>query len=229
MVDALLHWLGYGLCHQLPERSFFAGVHQVPVCARDTGIYLGFVVSLFALWVLSRGKRPSDLPSAGIVAIAVAFIGAMVVDGVTSYAGWRGTTNEIRLATGLLAGYAMPVLMLPILNGQLWRHPGEGRVPADARQALWWLAPLPAVFVIVRWPFEWLGIFYPLIVAAAILGTFTIVNLAVVSVLPAAEGKAERLRDAWPWMAIAFALTVTEISASAWFRLTVTRLAAGGR
>lgn len=225
MVAAVMHWLGYGLCHQLPERSFFAGGYQVPVCARDTGIYLGFMMSLVILWLMSRGRRPADLPRWWVLAIAGVFIGLMAVDGISSYAGWRGTTNDIRLATGLMTGFAMPVLLLPILNGQLWRAPGRGRVPDGALQTLVWLAGVPVAFAVVRWPFEWLGVVYPLLVSAAILATFTAVNLAIVSLVPAAEGRSERLRDAWPWIAIAFALTIAEISAAAWLRVIVTRVA----
>lgn len=225
MIASLLHWLGYGLCHQLPERSFFAGGYQVPVCARDTGIYLGFMTSLLVLWLLSRGERPSELPRWWVLAIAVGFIGAMALDGVSSYAGWRGTTNDIRLATGLLAGFAMPVLLLPILNGQLWRAPGPGRVPDGAREALLWLLGVPVAFAVIRWPFEALGIVYPLIVSFAIIATFTTVNLAIVSLVPAAEGRSQRLRDAWPWIVMALALSVAEISAAAWLKLVVTRIA----
>jgi uncharacterized membrane protein len=224
MIDSLLRWLGYGLCHQLPERSFFAAGHQVPVCARDTGIYLGFMVSLLVLAALSRGKRPSELPRRWIVALAVVFIGVMGVDGVTEYAGLRTTTNDIRLATGLMTGFAMAILMLPILNGELWSRPGRGRVLDGRRDTLLWLVSLPVAFVVVRWPFELLGIVYPLIVAAAILATFTIVNLTVVSMLPFAEGRSERLRDAWPLILMSFAFGIAEISAAAWVRVAVTSL-----
>lgn len=229
MLDTLMHWLGYGLCHQLPERSFFAGGHQVPVCARDTGIYIGFVVSFALLAALWGKRRPSEMPPAAVIAIAAGFIGFMAWDGVSSYAGWRTTTNDIRLITGLLCGYALPVLVFPILNGQLWRRPGRGGVPSDLIETLMWLAAIPVTFVVVRWPFELIGIAYPLIVSAAVLVTFTIVNLTIVSVLPVVEGRAERLRDAWPAITAAFVLTILEVAASAWFRVVVTRLASGSR
>lgn len=226
VLDTLLHWLGYGLCHQLPARSFFAGGHQVPVCARDTGIYLGFVLSFGVLVALSRGRRPATLPAPGVLAFAGAAVAVLAWDGITSYAGWRTTTNEIRLATGLLMGYGLPVLIVPMLNGQLWHSYGNGRVPEGWRDTLLWLAPLPVAFVAIRWPFESLGIVYPLLVAFAIIATFVTVNLAAVSVLPFAEGRAEHLRELWPALAVAVVLTVIEIAATAWLRVIVTGVAA---
>jgi uncharacterized membrane protein len=227
VLDTLLHWLGYGLCHQLPARSFFAGAHQVPVCARDTGIYLGFVASLLVLAVLSRGRRPSELPRGVVLTIVGLSIAVLAWDGVTSYAGWRTTTNEIRLATGLLMGYALPAVLLPMLNGQLWRRQEGGRVPDGWREIVTWLVPVPVVFVLIRWPFEQLGIVYPLMVAVSIIATFVVVNLAAVSVLPFAEGRARTWRDLGPALGAAVALSVIEIAASAWLRVVLTRLATG--
>ena len=31
--------VGYAVCHRIPERSFFFGYNQLPVCARDTGMF----------------------------------------------------------------------------------------------------------------------------------------------------------------------------------------------
>lgn len=36
----------FEICHQLPERSFFWKGQQFPVCARCTGIYLGYSLLL---------------------------------------------------------------------------------------------------------------------------------------------------------------------------------------
>lgn len=222
MLDAWMHWLGFGLCHQLPERSFFAGGLQVPVCARDTGIYLGFLVSLAVLAVLTRGRRPSELPSWPLLALAGIFAAAMAFDGVMSYTGLRATTNDIRLVTGLAAGYAMPLLVLPMLNGQLWHHPGRDRVLDGYAATLVWLGWLPATFAAIRWALPLLSVGYPVLVGVAIVVTFVVVNMVIVSLVPRLGQRAGRLRETWPIVLLAFGLSGAEIAASAWLRYAVT-------
>jgi hypothetical protein len=44
------------ICHQRPERSFFTGTVQWPVCARCSGLYLGAPIG--ALLALTLRRRP---------------------------------------------------------------------------------------------------------------------------------------------------------------------------
>ena len=219
MIQSFLHWFGFGLCHQLPERSFFGGGAQVPVCARDTGIYVGFLLSLALIAALHRGSRPREFPSvAGWIAIGL-MIGAMGIDGVSSYAGWRTTTNDLRLITGLLAGYAIAAMLAPMLNDVVWRTGSRERVLDPAWRLGVWLATVPAAFVVIRFALPLLGVGYPLLVAALILATLTAVNLVMVSLLPPFERRAERLRDAWLSILIALGLAFMEIWLSGLLRL----------
>jgi uncharacterized membrane protein len=224
MIGDLLQWLGYGLCHQLPERSFFGGGVQVPVCARDTGIYIGFVLSLVLIALIERGRRRTEFPRPWLMVVGVVFLGAMALDGITSYAGLRETTNAIRLATGLLAGWALPLLVVPMINGSLWADPQWGRVLDDWREGAVWLIPLPFAFTAVYLGGPYLGVAYPLAVAAAILVTFTAVNLIIVALMPPFERKAYRLREAWVALLIALGLGIAEIAASAALRVVLQSL-----
>jgi uncharacterized membrane protein len=228
MLGAFFHLLGYGLCHQLPERSFFGGGYQLPVCARDTGIYLGFVVSLALIALLDRGRRRTGLPHAAVLALGAAFVAVMAWDGVTSYAGWRTTTNDLRLASGLLAGWAMPLVVVPLLNSALWRSGGPERVLARGREVLLWVGAIPVVFVAVRWGFPFLGGVYPALVAAAIVVTFVSVNLIIVTLAPRFERRAERLRDAWLPICVALAVSAAEVGAAAALRAWLQSLAGVG-
>jgi len=207
----MLHWLGYGLCHQLPERSFIGGGVQVPVCARDTGIYMGFVIAILVMAVLEGRERPTEPPSVLKSLVLGLMVGTMVFDGVTSYAGLRTTTNEIRLLTGLAAGYALAAFTLPLLNGQLWAVAGRGRVlGTNARFGLF-LGSLPIVWLLIFYIAPVLGVFYPLMVGVAVIVTFMVVNLVIVCLLPAFERKANRLTDAWPALLISLGLTGAEL------------------
>jgi uncharacterized membrane protein len=219
VIQSFLHWLGFGLCHQLPERSFFGGGTQVPVCARDTGIYLGFMLSLIVISLVHQGDRPREFPApAGWAAIAL-MIGAMGIDGVSSYAGLRPTTNDLRLITGLLAGYAIGAVLTPMLNDEFWRTGSRERVLDPAWRLLVWLATVPVAFVVIRFGAPLLGVGYPLAVAATIIATLTAVNLVMVCLAPPFERKAERIIDSWPAILIAVAMSFLEIWLSGLLRL----------
>jgi uncharacterized membrane protein len=227
VVETLLMWLGYGLCHQIPERSLFGGAYQVPVCARDTGIYLGFVASFVIVTLMTRGHRPAGGPRPWVIALGVAMISIMALDGLSSYAGLRATDNEIRLATGLLAGYALALFVVPLLNGQLWRVQ-DSSPPLDRPwKVLAWLATAPVVYAVTWWVLPLLGLLFPVIVTVAILVTFTLVNLVIVALLRAFENKAERPADLVVPVSIAFVLTIAELAGSAALKAWLVGLAAG--
>ena len=226
MFDSIMHWLGFGLCHQLAARSFTAGGHQLPVCARDTGIYLGFVVSLTLIAVLDRRRRRSDAPPAWIIAIGAVFLLVMAWDGVTSYAGLRETTNLIRLVTGVGAGFALPLMVVPILNEQLWVKRTSGRVLGEPVDGLWWLVAAPATVALAWWVGPLLGAGYALLTAIAILVTFTTVNLVIVSLVPRFEHRAGRFVHLWPALLIALGATIAELALADAVRLLLLRLVA---
>ncbi len=93
-VGGFLYLFFSPICHQFPERSFFVLGHQLPVCARCTGIYFGaFLGSFFA-----RTESPPPL-------FLIAALIPMVLDGGTQLF-FRESTNLLRLGTGFTAGFA---------------------------------------------------------------------------------------------------------------------------
>lgn len=89
-------------CHQLPERSFFFHGMQFPVCARCTGIALGFflvgpIVSIFYT---------------GNLILSLVLIFLMVQDGLLQLFHVLDSTNFRRLITGLGFGYGTFSLIL---------------------------------------------------------------------------------------------------------------------
>lgn len=217
-MEPLLHWLGYGLCHQLPERSFAGGGLQVPVCARDTGMYIGFVAALLVMAWLEGRERPTEPPSLLKGLVLGLMVAAMVFDGITSYAGWRTTTNELRLLTGLTTGYALAALTLPLLNGQLWAVAGRGRVLGTSTRFAVFLGSLPIAWLLIFYLAPALGVFYPLLVGGSIIATFAAVNLVIVCLLPAFERRANRFADAWFAVLISLGLTVAELALASYLK-----------
>lgn len=213
MLTELLDAIGFGLCHQLPERSFIAGGLQVPVCARDTGIYLGFVFALIAL-ALHRRERPRGLPVWWGWLLAGLLVAWMGWDGVTSYAGMRDTSNLLRLVTGTGAGGSAGMLVAAMLNDVVWSRSSERRILERPADGLVWMGALIAVGAFALWVGPHLGGLYPVLVAAAILVTFTSVNLVIVGMLPTFDRRAVHLADLALPGVIAFALTLLEITGS---------------
>ncbi len=214
VLQSLLDTVGYGLCHQLPERSLFGGGVRVPVCARDMGIYLGFTIAL-ALLVLVHRDRPSSAPSIPVNVLLALGVAAMAVDGFTSYAGLRTTTNEIRLLTGLATGFALAAWSTPLLNSELWRRGGSGRVLGGGRRVAAYVAAFAGSYVAIWYGAPRLGIVFPLATTASIIVTFTAVNLVIVCLLPPFGRRADHLRDAWLQLLLALGLTAVELALSA--------------
>ncbi|MEM2401775.1 MAG: DUF2085 domain-containing protein [Candidatus Bathyarchaeia archaeon] len=108
-----LNWLGRIVCHQRLDRTIKIGGVYLPVCARDTGIYIGLLIGYL---LLPMRDRKSHGPPNLFITLSMAL--PMIVDALTQLLGFRVSTNDIRLATGLLFGTAMSPLLiysLPIL------------------------------------------------------------------------------------------------------------------
>jgi uncharacterized membrane protein len=177
--------VGFAICHQMTDRSFAFGGMALPVCARCTGLFLGFALTLAALLVIYRrdAVRPPSWKTTGLMFLLVL---PMLLDGVSSYAGLRQTSNAVRLATGSLAGAAAAVLFFPLLCEQLRRRVGE-RETRDVPESAWSVPALLAVpvalslGVTVRWPEAyWL---WTAAVSIAILFTILALNFTIVSMV----------------------------------------------
>jgi uncharacterized membrane protein len=133
-------WIGYALCHQMPDRSFFAHEHQYPLCARCTGMYLGFITGV--IFLLLRGRtKAARLPPTPIIVMLVSFIVIMGIDGVNSTISiipgapqLYHTTNVMRIITGTLYGLALSALFPPIFNSAIWAAPSGERTIKNWRE-----------------------------------------------------------------------------------------------
>jgi len=178
----LMNQLGYAVCHQLPERSLHYGGQKLPVCARDTGFFLGFAACLLVLLLFYR-RDGDSYPSWRIVAVLAALVVPAILDAVSSYSGLRETTNAVRVVTGALAGTGVAALVFPISCRQLF-DPDDGIVVLER----WWYLPallmIPATVSLSLWP-DWPGAYWlwaPL-VSMSILFVLLVLNMTLLSLM----------------------------------------------
>ena len=91
-------------CHRKAERSFFWRGKQFPVCARCTGIYLGYLsfpIFNFDLYYISSLS-------------SILLMLPTIFDGLTQAYLRRESTNFIRLTTGILGGVGAMSLIVNI-------------------------------------------------------------------------------------------------------------------
>lgn len=80
-------------CHQLAERSFFINNYQFPVCARCTGVLIGYIFSPILL-LISNYR----------IYIALILCLIMFIDWCIQYLKIKESNNIRRLLTGIAGG-----------------------------------------------------------------------------------------------------------------------------
>lgn len=110
--------VGYAVCHQIDARSFHIEGRALPLCARCSGMYLGFITGLVFLGLTRR--RSGGMPSLKILLILGVLGLAFAVDGLNSYLhffpdapGLYEPNNTLRLLTGTGVGIAIAAVLYP--------------------------------------------------------------------------------------------------------------------
>lgn len=86
--------LHFSFCHRMPERSFFWKGKQFPVCARCTGIHIGYLTFPFFLVGFFHLN----------IWITLAMFAVTYIDGLLQAFMNIKSTNSRRFITGLLSG-----------------------------------------------------------------------------------------------------------------------------
>ncbi|MFW6037983.1 MAG: DUF2085 domain-containing protein [Candidatus Saliniplasma sp.] len=117
-------------CHQKYYRSYHINGNQMPVCARDVGIFLGLSFGFFIMLFITPSKDYKDIllkllpiklkltktqKSYLLVVLGALFVLPMALDGglqlVTAYE----STNPMRLLTGFIFGFGFSAFVSAIL------------------------------------------------------------------------------------------------------------------
>ncbi len=121
-----LQWRLYAIVHGLvaQQHNIFVGGMQLPLCARNLGIYSSFLVTIGYLWVRGR-QHAGGFPPRPITITLLTLVLIMIVDGFNSMAATMGRVplyppyNVLRILTGIGMGMAIAVAFLAIFNQAL--------------------------------------------------------------------------------------------------------------
>ncbi len=111
----------HGVCAQKEGHMLFLGGHVLPLCARDSGIYLGALLAVLYLLAIGRGWA-GGRPPRWFWRVVWGSIGFFAVDVANSVAddwffgGVYRPHNLLRLTSGLLMGLVTGVLLLWALH-----------------------------------------------------------------------------------------------------------------
>jgi uncharacterized membrane protein len=130
---ALLFWPGaplqwkmyavvHGVCAQ--QHNITLGGAPFPICARNSGIYISFLLTLGYIYAIGRG-RAGGVPPLPITITLVAFVAIMAVDGFNSLFADVGQAhlyepnNLVRTVTGMGMGVSVAVMLHLVLTKTL--------------------------------------------------------------------------------------------------------------
>lgn len=191
---------------------------QLPLEARDFGIYVGFLVTwAYMMIVLGRGKA-QGMPRVWMLVLCALFVGIMGIDGINAFLyDLRVVPHlytprlELRLATGLLCGVAFAAYLVPVVNFSLWREQDMRPVLESWEQFVGALLLMVILFALNA---SHLGIWYiPLAVttSASVVILIGLINMVFVVSILRHEGQASTWRDALNPFAIGVALALVEL------------------
>ena len=105
MYLALLKFGANAGCHQLPERSFIINGYQFPVCARCTGVLIGYIICLLCHFIFGTN-------------LIFCFAGCLImfIDWFIQYLNIKESTNIRRFVTGILGGFGVMGIQIIFLK-----------------------------------------------------------------------------------------------------------------
>jgi len=211
-----LRALDGGICAQVPSHSFFPGGQQLPLCSRNTGIYLGFALTFLTLLAAGR-LRAARMPGYGAIAVLTLAVLALAVDGFNSLfldlhlPHLYQPHNLLRLATGLGTGTAMAAFLIPAANSLIWQVNDKRSSFASLRALAWMLPVLALGFLAVGSQTSWL--LYPIAIlsSAGLVTALSLVNLTFLLGVSNVMGYFRSWRQFFPMFTVVVALAALEL------------------
>ena len=211
--------IAYGICPQRPGHSLFFGDVQMPIEAREGGMFAGFLLGAIYLIVLGRGTA-RNLPPRRTLALLVGFVVLMGIDGLNAvaydlYLPTPYTPNlYMRSGTGLLTGLALAGIMVPIFNQSIWQKSKQ-----VASFSSWWEVGLALMLFAIFWAIGlsgWQPLLYPISVIAIMGQVILMVSIGAMlaAILLRREGQVRDVTELAPLILVGLIAVVIMLGAT---------------
>lgn len=183
---------------QRPLHSLYFGDTYMPIEARKTGMYGGFLLAMLLFWWRGRG-RAAIYPPRSIAAILLLLAATMVFDGFNAvfydiYLPHAYMPNlYARLGTGLLMGLAIAGFIGPAFHQTVWRRPQPLAPLPNGRALLEVLAVLIVFYAIAL--SGWTPLLYP--ISFISVGGLVVLVMFLGSIFAAPMLRRENTADRW--------------------------------
>jgi uncharacterized membrane protein len=218
--------IAYGICPQRPGHSLFFGGVQMPIEAREGGMFGGFLLGVIYLIIIGR-SRAWRLPPRKTLVILIGFVAIMGLDGMNAvaydlYLPTPYVPNlYMRLGTGLLTGLALAGILLPIFNQSIWQQRNatvslsgwRELLPGLLLFAVFWIAGLSG----------WKPLLYPISILAIFGQVILMVSLGAMtaSILLRREGQVRKFTELATLILMALIAIVMVLGTTSFIRYTL--------
>ena len=214
----------HGLCAQRPSHSLQIGGTTLPMDARMTGIYIGAAVAVG--WLVAAGRvRAIKTPSLPVVFTLAVFVLALAADGFNALLVDLGSahpyepSNELRLATGILAGTTLGIVIGHLLAASMWSQANRQRAVVASPLEL--LMPIGISSAIATVAMVDLPILYaPFAVGllVATVGVFSLLGMIVVALVTDRGWSQDAIEELAPLVVAGVIGAIVTIAGLSWLR-----------
>ena len=223
--------IGYSVCHRIAERSFFMFDRQLPLCSRCTGMYLGAAVGLV---FLLTGKRRSGFANKKTLFILLGFLVIFAFDSINSFlqlipnAPYLYTShNWLRLLTGSGMGAAIPVMLMPIVNGTLWKDSTPEPIISTWKQLAIIIGVIALLDATVLSGNPYILMMFAVLSPLTVVAILMLVYCVLWMMLLKKDAMLLTLPQSLPWLCIGFTTALLQIGLMDALRFAITGTWAG--
>ncbi len=222
-LERTLYLALHGVCAQ--THNLISGGIQLPLCARDSGMYLSELVTLGVVAARGRG-RAGRLPPLPLRRVVLGLFLLMVADGLNSTFAELGMAtaytprNDLRLLTGMGAGIGLALVVLLVLNTALRRDVDTTVCSLGSWRELGMVLFVNGLIVaalVADTPL--LSIPLALLVAVGLVGNLAVVMLLFPSLALGLRGRVTRMSQLAHPAVIGLVLALTFVLALARYRI----------